>query len=46
MVRMVPDVIVHKSNKSIDEGGDGKDKKVSIIGVLQTILGQQKIRME
>ena len=32
---MVPDVIVHKSNMSVDIGGGGKDKKVSVIGVLE-----------
>ena len=34
MVKILLNVIVHKSDISIDEGGDGKDKKVSFIGVL------------
>ena len=29
---MLPDVIVHKSNMSVDDGGGGKDKKVSVNG--------------
>ena len=34
MVGMVLDAIVHKSNILVSEGGGGKDKKVSVIGVL------------
>ena len=39
MVRMVPDVMVHKFNTSVGEGGGGKEKKVSIIGVLENKPG-------
>ena len=35
MVRMVPDVMVHKYDTLVNEGGGGKDKKVSVIGVLE-----------
>ena len=35
MVGMVPDVIVKKYDMSVGEGGGGKDKKVSVIGVLE-----------
>ena len=31
---MLPDVIMHKYNILVGEGGGGKDKKVSIIRVL------------
>ena len=31
----IPDVIVHKSDTSVSEGRGGKDKKVSIIEVLE-----------
>ena len=34
MVGMVPDVMVHTSDMPVDEGGGGRNKKVSIIGVL------------
>ena len=34
MVKMVPNMMVHKSNMSVSEGGGGKDKKVSVIEVL------------
>ena len=39
MVGMVPNVIVHKSDTSVGEGGGGKDKKVPIIGVLTKNTG-------
>ena len=35
MVRMVLDVMVHKYDTLVNEGGGGKDKKVSVIGVLE-----------
>ena len=31
---MVPDMMVHKYETLVDEGGGGKDKKVFIIGLL------------
>ena len=33
---MLPDVIVHKSNMSVSKGGGGKEKKVFIIGALES----------
>ena len=35
MVAMVPDVIVHKFDTSISGSGGGKDKKASVIEVLE-----------
>ena len=34
MVRMVPDMMVHKSDTSVDKGGGGEEKKVSVTGML------------
>ena len=36
---MLQDVIVHKYDISVNEGGGGKDKKVSIIGELENNIG-------
>ena len=36
---MLLDVIVHKYETSVDVGGGGKDKKVSIMGVLEKSTG-------
>ena len=36
---MIPDLIVQKSDISVDEGGVGKNKKVSVIGALENKLG-------
>ena len=36
---MVPDVMVHKSDISVGEGGGGKDKKVSIKRALENNSG-------
>ena len=39
MVRIVPDVIVHKSDMSVGVSGGGKDKMVSFISVLENKPG-------